>query len=243
VVAKSFPEGAASSPRPGARKGRWSRDEIERLRESYGLKEDEVIARELQRSVTSVRRMAQSLFSAAPRSGSWSEEEVEQLKLYLGATQISIIARIISRTTVDVERKIAELATIRKHGPWTLAEIALFKRLYGTRTDQDLSCILSRSVDSIHATAERLCLAKDKSFLRRRSGGERSTKMPRWSAAELEILKKHYPSSSNLDIAQRLDRSVKSVVSKAHHMGLKKDVERLREMGRENVRLRYESQD
>ena len=41
------------------------------------------------------------------------------------------------------------------------------------------------------------------------------------------------------DIALKLDRSVKSVVSKAHNLGLKKDPDRLREMGRENVSLRY----
>jgi hypothetical protein len=33
---------------------------------------------------------------------------------------------------------------------------------------------------------------------------------------------------------------VKSVVSKAHHLGLKKSSERLRSMGRENVSLRYQ---
>jgi hypothetical protein len=33
---------------------------------------------------------------------------------------------------------------------------------------------------------------------------------------------------------------VKSVVSKAHNLGLKKEAERLREMGRENVSLRYQ---
>jgi hypothetical protein len=65
--------------------------------------------------------------------------------------------------------------------------------------------------------------------------------MPRWSNAELDLLRELYPRTSNLDIAQRLQRSVKSVVSKAHHMGLKKELERLQEMGRENVRLRYQS--
>jgi hypothetical protein len=32
---------------------------------------------------------------------------------------------------------------------------------------------------------------------------------------------------------------VKSVVSKAHHLGLKKSDDRLREMGRANVSVRY----
>jgi hypothetical protein len=48
-----------------------------------------------------------------------------------------------------------------------------------------------------------------------------------------------YPTVANLDIAAKLNRSVKSVVSKAHNLGLKKEADRLREMGRENVGMRY----
>ena len=77
-----------------------------------------------------------------------------------------------------------------------------------------------------------------KAFLRRLNG-KTSTRMPRWTDAELERLKVMYSDHSNLEIATALNRSVKSVVSKAHNLGLKKDLERLREMGRENVSLRY----
>jgi hypothetical protein len=64
--------------------------------------------------------------------------------------------------------------------------------------------------------------------------------MPRWRNDELELLRRDYPVQSNLELARRLGRSVKSVVSKAHHLGLKKSSERLRSMGRENVSLRYQ---
>ena len=76
-------------------------------------------------------------------------------------------------------------------------------------------------------------------FLRKLQG-EAATKMPRWTQEELDLLKREYATQSNLEIAQRLGRSVKSVVSKAHHLGLKKSTERLRDMGRENVSLRYQ---
>ena len=244
-MAKSERQGEESGLQPGAgpRRGRWSRDDLERLRETYGLVKDELIARELGRSVASVRRMAQSLFSGSVRSGAWSDEDVAQLKRYLGATPISTLARVMRRTVQDVERKVAELAKTRRGSSWSHEEKAKFKRLYGTRTDEHMAAILSRDIESVRAMAKRLCLAKDKSFLRRQNRGEQTTRMPRWSTSELALLEKLYPSTSNLEIAQRLDRSVKSVVSKAHHMGLKKDVERLREMGRENVRLRYEERD
>jgi hypothetical protein len=64
--------------------------------------------------------------------------------------------------------------------------------------------------------------------------------MPRWDAAAIEKLRQLYPTTPNLELARVLERSVKSVVSKAHNLGLKKEAERLREMGRENVSLRYQ---
>jgi len=64
--------------------------------------------------------------------------------------------------------------------------------------------------------------------------------MPRWTDEELDLLRDLYPRVPNLEIAQKLNRSVKSVVSKAHHLGLKKELERLQEMGRQNVSLRYQ---
>jgi hypothetical protein len=87
--------------------------------------------------------------------------------------------------------------------------------------------------------AARHRLAKDKAFLRRVSGQEAASRMPRWTPEDLELLARLYPTTSNLEIAKLLDRSVKSIVSKAHTEGLKKDPERLREMGRQNVSQRY----
>ena len=93
-------------------------------------------------------------------------------------------------------------------------------------------------MESIEAVAAEHSLAKDKAFVRKVSG-EASTRMPRWTRAEIEVLQGEYECCSNLEIARRLKRSVKSVVSKAHNLGLKKSTERLRAMGRENVSLRY----
>ena len=87
-----------------------------------------------------------------------------------------------------------------------------------------------------------LALAKDKAFLRR-IDQKSVTRMPRWTDQELDVLRELYPLLPNLEIAQKLNRSVKSVVSKAHNMGLRKDPKRLRQMGRENVSLRYISED
>jgi len=234
VVQGSSREGPPSK----SRKGRWTDAEKALLRDWYGLRDIEVIARELRRSKQSVRRMAEELFRSSKRSGPWTSEEVQRLKKYLGATTTEVIARILGRPEADVAQQVMELGRIRTDRKWDRADVAELKKIYGTRTDQDLAAIFGRSVESIQEQAERLHLAKDKAFLKKLEG-RGASRMPRWSEDEIALLRELYPKHPNLDIAARLGRSVKSVVSKAHHMGLKKDIARLREMGRENVSLRY----
>lgn len=233
---KNGPQGRSSAPR----RGRWSQAEQARLRELWGLRDDAAIARELNRPVSSVRRMAEKLFPAIEHKGPWTANEVLRLKRYLGATTEDVIARVLGRDVEDVKKQILDLGRIQVDGDWSRDEIAELKRIYGTRTDEHLQVIFGRPQSEITAVAAKYALAKDKAFVRKLSG-EATTRMPRWTTEELEILERDYASRSNLEIAKRLDRSVKSVVSKAHNLGLRKSSERLRKMGRENVSLRYES--
>ena len=145
--------------------------------------------------------------------------------------------RVLARGQ-DVQDKIAEprFAAVAL----TLEEVALFKRIYGSRTDEDLAIVFGRPAADIAALGAQLCLAKDKAFVRRKAGKKLASKMPRWSAEELDVLRELYPDTPNLEIAKRLGRSVKSVVSKAHALDLKKNPDRLREMGRQNVALRHQ---
>jgi hypothetical protein len=50
-----------------------------------------------------------------------------------------------------------------------------------------------------------------------------------WTQDELSILHEAYACEANLNLASRLRRSVRSVVTKAHHLGLRKDFGLLRE--------------
>lgn len=209
------------------------------FREMYGLRDDRAIARELKRSLAAVRSMAESLFDGEPKTGPWTDEEMHRLRQYLGASTMQALCRVMGRTQIDVEGRIAQLALSRKEGVWSHEDEADFKRLYGTRTNEDLAIVFGRSLIEIETCAGRLCISKDKAFLRRQTGGKATTRMPRWQSSELEQLRVLYPQASNLEIAKALGRSVKSVVSKAHNLGLKKDPSRLKEMGRQNVSLRY----
>ena len=169
------------------RRGRWSQAEQARLKELYGLRDDAAIARELNRPVSSVRRMAEKLFPTRKSTGPWTAVEVENLKRYLGATTPEIIARVLGRNVEQVEERILELGRICNDGSWTREEIVELKRIYGTRTDEDLSRIFGRNVAAIRKAAAEHALAKDKAFVRR-VNGEASTRMPRWSSEELDLL-------------------------------------------------------
>ncbi len=230
--------GGGSQGTGAPRRGRWSQAEIARLRGLYGLRDDAAIARELNRPVQSVRRLAAELFREKRRTGPWTASEVESLKKYLGVSSTEVIARILGREIAEVRQQIEDLGRIQVDELWAREELVQFKRIYGTRTDEDLALIFGRSLEAVRRLGEELKLAKDKAFLRKLDGTT-STRMPRWTEAELEKLCAMYPTHANLDIAGALGRSVKSVVSKAHNLGLKKDSARLRAMGRENVSLRY----
>jgi hypothetical protein len=185
--------------------------------------------------------MAQRLFQAEAKSGPWTASETLELKRYLGATTPDLIARILGRNLEEVQAQIFDLGRIQGSGSLERAEVVEFKRIYGTRTDEDISLIFGRSVDEIRRFSREHSLSKDKAFVRMLRG-EPSTRMPRWTAEELDVLRQDYPNLSNVELAGRLGRFEKSVVSKAHHLGLSKSSDRLREMGRENVSARYASQ-
>ena len=221
-----------------SKRGRWSRAEQKRLRELYGLRDNEAIGRELKRPVDSVLRMAKLLFPEKVRSGPWTASEVLELKRYLGATTPEVIARILGRGVEEVRTQIFDLGRIRREDPWTREEIGQFKLIYGTRTDDDLAHIFGRSIEEIRKLAMERGLSKDKAFMKKLRG-RGATRMPRWKEEELAILRETYADGSNLEIARRLGRSVKSVISTAHRLGLRKSPDRLHEMGRTNVRARF----
>ena len=63
---------------------------------------------------------------------------------------------------------------------------------------------------------------------------------PRWTSEEVALLKRLYRTHSNAEIANIIGRKVSSVVFKGHRLGLSKDARRLKEMGQENIRRRWE---
>ncbi|HTY64936.1 MAG TPA: hypothetical protein VMG30_21995 [Acidobacteriota bacterium] len=73
-----------------------------------------------------------------------------------------------------------------------------------------------------------------------KSKSKKSQVRPRWTREEVALLKRLYRTHSNAEIAGILGRKVSSVVFKGHRLGLSKGARRLRDMGRENIRKRWE---
>lgn len=227
------------APQPH-RKGPWSHRELEIIKQFYGKMSEQSLARRLNRPLPSLRARLKRIYDdPARRTGPWLPSELAELRELLGRAQVAVIARRLRRSPLDVAQRIEQLQRrIREH-PWTSDEKQRLKRDYGSRSDYDLALILGQPVEAIRRMAEELRLAKDKTFLHRAEGVEH-VRMPRWSAEQIERLRAMYPVHSNEEIARAIGRSVKAVVSKANDLELKKSSERLREMGRENVRLRHE---
>lgn len=243
------PEGAGGPPQGGGPPKRrtgpevlagLSEEQLTHARTWYGVRDDLFLARELGCDAEELRALAWELFDEPLRDGPWSDDETAALRKYLGAVELDLIGRMLGRSREAIDRHLVELTVALRADALSPDEIVTFKRLYGTRSDEDLSLVFGRTLAMVKQIASELCLSKDKVFLRRSSGGAQKTRMPRWSSEELKRLEEMYPAHSNLDIAQELGRSVKSVVSKAHNLGLKKDKARLQQMGRQNVRMRYE---
>lgn len=117
--------------------------------------------------------------------------------------------------------------------PWTGPELAEFKRLYGGRPDGWLAEHFACTEADVAEKAAELALSKNKAAF------AAPFKMPRWTPEAVALLRERYDETSNLELARLLGRSIKSVVSKAHNLGLRKSEARLKDMGRENVMRRW----
>ncbi len=226
----------------GLKRGNWSTHDLVRLRALYPKSREERVARLLRRSVPSVHRKARKIFAASSTKREWSGGDDLSLREGFGVLEFNALCLVLGRSAADVSARIATMRTnLRVDCRWTRTEIGSLKRLYGSRSDEDLVVCLSRSVNQVRAKARELCLSKDKGFLAK--VGDATQSMPRWCDEEIVLLRELYPTTSNLTLAQRLHRSVASVANKGNQLGLKKGSPVLQEMGRRNVSARYRSSD
>jgi hypothetical protein len=221
------------------RRGNWSVQELERLRlllPRRGVQDTAIL---LRRSPESVRKKAASLLANPPRKAAWTHDDDLRLRTSWGVLEPRLLGLLLGRSAADVLRRVGQLRERLHTGPWSRAELAMMKRLYGTRADDDLEVALLRPRTEVVAMAAQLCLAKDKRFRKAAQTRAAAKAMPRWTAAQVERLRTLYPDLDNLEVARQLGRTVTSVANKAHQMGLHKSRDLLARIGRDNVAVRY----
>ena len=231
------------------RRGNWSVQEMERLRQLLPRRGVQYTAVLLRRSVDSVFRKALDLLKVPARRGPWTTSDDARLRDSWGAVEVRLLGPMLGRPIAEVVRRAAELRARLRSGAWERSELQALKELYGTRHDEDLEVALQRPRAEVVAMAATLCLAKDKRFAaqsqRPREApaippeAQQRQSMPRWQAEEIEKLRELYAELDNLEVARRLGRTVTSVANKANQLGLKKSPRLLADIGRNNVGLRY----
>ena len=236
------------------RRGNWSVQELERLRELLPRRGVDATATLLRRSATSVQRKALDLLRVPPRRGDWTDSDDSFLRDAWGALDLRLLGAMVGRAPNDVKRRAGMLRAQASSGSWTRLERQRLKELYGTRRDEDLEVCLSRPRNEIAVMAAQLCLAKDKRFAAREVVGQNVAprepyrpvarpvtpgRMPRWTSEEVELLRRVYADRDNLAVARIVGRTVTSVANKANLLGLKKSPHVLTDIGRINVTYRH----
>jgi hypothetical protein len=238
------------------RRGNWSVQELERLRSLLPIRGVASTAVLLRRSAESVQRKAMEMLKVPPRKGDWTDSDDWQLRLAWGAVELRLLAPMLGRPANEVRSRAGELRQRKATGPWSREELRLLKKLYGTRTNEDLEVCLMRGRVEIAGAAQKMCLAKDKRFRSEQvqlpfltsspadlatsaSGSRASSRMPRWTSTEVDRLREMYPDQDNLSVARALGRTVVSVANKAYQLNLCKSPEMLADIGRLNIAHRY----
>lgn len=231
------------------KRGNWSVEELSRLKAQLGRKPIEQLARELRRTPETVLQRARQLFPQKTRPGRLSRSEEAELRTMVGVADLQTMSLVLRRNQEEILNALDRWARRDRKGRFQPWEIKHLKRFYPCRPDWALCLVHSRELPVIRKKAAELCLGRDKRCDSVILPGfepivefypPAPVRMPRWEAHEVRLLRKLYPGHANLEIAQELGRSVKSVVAKASELGLKKTPKRLRQMGRENVAVRHD---
>ncbi len=230
------------------KRGNWSVEDLSRLKSQVGRKPLEQLARELKRTPETILLRARQLFPQKTRTGHLSRSEECELRIMVGVADLQTMSLVLRRSQEEILRVLDRWARKDRKGRFQPWEIRHLKQCYPCRPDWALSLVHSRELTTLRKKASELGLGRDKRCESVMIPGfepileiypELPVRMPRWSANDVRLLRKLYPTRSNLEISQELDRSVKSIVAKASEVGLKKTRNRLRQMGRENVAVRH----
>ena len=216
------------------RSGAWTTLELELIRRLFPTQPLRALAARLRRSEAAVLDRARLMFERRRARSPWTADDDRQLGISYGVVPLAHLALVLARAQRDIQQRVAQICQGLESRAWTHADEQLLKRLYGGRPTVALQVVLRRPVADIEARAAALRLGRDK-----RVPTADVRRMPRWTDADVRVLRRMYPAADTTAIARRLGRSVSSVANKASQLGLEKGVASRSATGRRNVGRRW----
>ena len=203
----------------------WTAKELALLKKLYPhCKCPLDVAKQLGRPLTTVRQKAYDLGIKMEKSRMWSAVELKLLRELYPVQSLKELAEQLGRSPEAVRVRARAMGLWKESGRkvWSNEDDKLLKKMYPKNTMQAISDKLGWSLSSVQNRARELGLRKRPSY----------SHYPRWSAKEIELLKKLYPHRNSQEVADKIGRSVGMVRARACKLGLKKSKKFLKTLGR-----------
>lgn len=210
---------------PSSTGHKWTQSEDNYLREAFRTVDIGEIARHLRRTQSAVYQRALNTLqleriihrSRGPR---WDARDEELLKQSYGKTPTKQLAAALGRSTPSVHARasllrFARTTTRRPNIPWTEVDERSLLANYGRSTLTEIASMLNRT-----PVAVRQRLYKPRWGVKPRVR-HRSV----WSTRDDELLRANYNRIPARSLARELNRTVPSVVNRAHTLGLTRHVD------------------
>jgi len=204
---------------------KWSARELALLKKLYPhCKRTLDVARQLGRPLTTVRQKAYDLGIKTEKYRPWSADELELLRELYQVKGLKELAEQLGRSPGAVEGRAYVMGLLKesRHRVWSNEENKLLKKMFPKNTMRAIVDKLGRPFYSVEKRARELGLRKRPSYHH----------CPRWSAKEIQLLKKLYPHRNSQEVADKIGRSVGMVRARACKLGLKKSKKFLKSLGR-----------
>jgi very-short-patch-repair endonuclease len=189
----------------------YTEKENEFIRINWGKLPHKKIAKTLNRKLSSVRSRASKLGVTTPLY--WNEKDLKYLKANYLTAPIRKLVRHFGRSAAYIVHKANELQITKfKHKDWSKKEIRLLKKLFPTKSHEELASVFNRKYDAIKRKAINLGLHR------------RNPEYILWAKSEEDYLIKNYPHEKWEKLEKVLGRSYEQCRNKAYTLGVYRNV-------------------
>ena len=145
----------------------WSEDEVKLLKRLFPCGRAREIAEQTGRPLMAVKQKAYSMGIRTRAHRFWSADGIRLLKkLYQDERNVQSIADKLVRTVSALLTKAKKMGPTEEHCAWSKRELNLLKKLYPSRTAQEIADQIGRSVKATQFRIVKLGLRKRRSTVK-----------------------------------------------------------------------------